>query len=136
MNVTELQVRHRQFGDGIIICQTASTVTVQFSEAFKEKRFLYPSVFESFLTFSNPTSQQEMESELREAHSQQELQRKKNQEEIDRRREEQLHAQANQKKAAARRLAASKRLAAAQGTTFKRKTVPERDEVEEQDIED
>jgi len=64
MNLMKEQVRHNQFGLGTIVGQTTSTVEVRFGEAYGTKKFVYPSVFESFLVLCRPVPRESMVNEL------------------------------------------------------------------------
>lgn len=64
MNLKNQKVHHRQFGDGVVTEQTPSVITVQFSEEYGPKKFLYPAAFESFLTLDSPALREKMEAEL------------------------------------------------------------------------
>lgn len=88
MNVTDMKVFHSQYGDGVITDQTLSTLTVRFSEEYGEKRFLYPSAFESFLTLNNPAMKEKMEAELNAIREHFEAGRRQREEEAELRRNE------------------------------------------------
>ncbi|NCB51657.1 MAG: hypothetical protein EOM54_07240 [Clostridia bacterium] len=110
MNLTNEKVHHRQFGDGVVTDQTTSTVTVQFSEEYGEKRFLYPSAFESFLILNSPVRRETMNAELRAIREQLEAEFRRREEEAELRREEEKHALLEQKRAAAKKRTPAKKL--------------------------
>ncbi len=64
MDVFQQQVSHRQYGIGTVIEQSESMIEVQFDGEYGNKKFLYPSAFESFLLLSSPASQEKMQQEL------------------------------------------------------------------------
>jgi len=66
MNLVKEQVRHRQYGVGVVKKQTDTTIDVKFGAEVGTKRFIYPSVFLTYLVLCNPDSQQVMTSELQE----------------------------------------------------------------------
>lgn len=99
MNVTNKKVHHRQFGDGVVTGQTISTVTVRFSEEYGEKRFLYPSAFESFLTLCSPALREKMDDELRAIRERVETERRQREEEAEHLRDEERRALLEQKRA-------------------------------------
>ncbi len=65
MNVCKEQVRHPQFGIGVVTEQAETHITVQFCDKYGAKKFPYPSTFTSFLTLCNPETQEKMAEELR-----------------------------------------------------------------------
>ena len=48
-----LQVKHKAFGLGVITCINGKYITVKFADC--EKNFVYPDVFEKFLTLADGT---------------------------------------------------------------------------------
>ena len=66
MNLIKEQVRHRQYGVGVVKNQTETTIDVKFSAEIGTKRFIYPSVFLTYLVLCSPDSQQIMSDELQE----------------------------------------------------------------------
>lgn len=48
MNLINMKVSHKIFGDGIIIAREDSYITVKFSN--DEKKFIYPNAFDGYLT--------------------------------------------------------------------------------------
>ena len=53
MNIINEQIEHLQFGNGKVIGQETDTLSVQFSEQYGVKQFLYPDAFENFLKLSD-----------------------------------------------------------------------------------
>jgi hypothetical protein len=64
MDIKGEQVRHTSFGAGVVTGQTGTTVTVDFGE-YGEKKFLYPTAFESFLELSEAATKLAVSEELR-----------------------------------------------------------------------
>ena len=54
MELLHQQVHHAKFGDGEIVQQAETCVTVAFTAPFEEKHFLYPDAFAAFLTLCDP----------------------------------------------------------------------------------
>lgn len=50
MDLMNVKVRHKVFGDGIIVAKKNSYITVRFSN--DEKKFEYPNAFDGYLTAS------------------------------------------------------------------------------------
>ena len=48
-----LNVRHKSFGDGVVTQRDGKYITVKFNSA--EKKFVYPDVFDGFLTLADGT---------------------------------------------------------------------------------
>ena len=103
MNLTNKKVHHRQFGDGIVTGQTMSMITVQFSEEYGEKKFLYPSAFKSFLTLNSPALSEQMDTELCAIRERLEAERRQREEEAEQRRQEEKLALLEQKRSAAKK---------------------------------
>lgn len=49
MDLIGKQVKHSKFGDGVIVAQEVTTVTVKFSSELEAKKFIYPACFKTFL---------------------------------------------------------------------------------------
>lgn len=62
MNFDNLQVKHRSFGDGTIIDKQGNYLTVKFADT--QKIFVYPDIFEKFLTLADGTVSDEIKSDL------------------------------------------------------------------------
>lgn len=57
-----LEVNHKSFGPGVVVSKNGQYITVKF-ESF-EKIFVYPDIFEKFLTLSDGTVSDEILAEL------------------------------------------------------------------------
>ena len=66
MELLYQQVHHAKFGDGEIVQQAETCVTVAFTAPFEEKHFLYPDAFAAFLTLCDPVQQRKMQQLLQE----------------------------------------------------------------------
>ena len=76
-----LEVRHKTFGNGIVISKQSKYITVKFSDT--QKIFVYPDVFENFLTLSDGTVSDEIMNDIAVANSQKaEIIRKKQEENL------------------------------------------------------
>ena len=62
MLLDNLVVKHKSFGEGVIIAQDSKYITVRF--ATTEKKFVYPDIFEKFLTFKDGTVPDEILSDI------------------------------------------------------------------------
>lgn len=62
MVLENLHVRHKAFGEGIIIENDGKYITVQFSTV--TKKFVYPDIFERFLTLADGTVSEDIVSDL------------------------------------------------------------------------
>jgi hypothetical protein len=62
MILENLNVRHKSFGDGIIIETQGNYMTVKFASC--EKKFVYPDAFEKFLTLQDGTVSDEIKLDL------------------------------------------------------------------------
>ena len=62
MVLENLAVRHKSFGDGIIVVHDDKYITVRFNEI--DKKFVYPDIFEKFLTLADGTVPSEILSDL------------------------------------------------------------------------
>ena len=51
MQLENLAVKHKVFGDGVILCHKEKYITVRFANA--EKVFVYPDAFEKFLSLAD-----------------------------------------------------------------------------------
>lgn len=67
MLLPETAVRHKAFGDGVVTAQNGKYFTVKFSSC--EKVFVYPDVFEKFLTLGDGTLSDEIRADLEELHA-------------------------------------------------------------------
>lgn len=62
MVLENLHVKHRSFGDGVVTSTNGKYFTVNFSAG--NKTFVYPDIFEKFLTLSDGTISDEIRSDL------------------------------------------------------------------------
>ena len=62
MVLENLHVKHRSFGDGVVTSTNGKYFTVNFSAG--NKIFVYPDIFEKFLTLSDGTISDEIRSDL------------------------------------------------------------------------
>jgi hypothetical protein len=53
MNIVTEQITHLLYGDGKIISQEKNILSIQFSEQYGIKKFLYPDAFEKYLKLFN-----------------------------------------------------------------------------------
>jgi hypothetical protein len=53
MNLVKEKIRHTLFGDGKVISQEAEILSIQFSEQYGIKKFVYPDAFEKYLKLYN-----------------------------------------------------------------------------------
>ena len=51
MNFDNLEVKHKAFGAGVIVSKNGKYITVKFADV--EKVFVYPDIFEKFLTLAD-----------------------------------------------------------------------------------
>jgi hypothetical protein len=63
-----LEVRHKAFGDGVVVSYNGQYITVRF--ASMEKIFVYPDVFEKHLTLRDGTVSEEIVADLAEKQKQ------------------------------------------------------------------
>ncbi|MEA4920327.1 MAG: hypothetical protein VB078_05375 [Clostridiaceae bacterium] len=109
MNVVFKQVHHSQFGEGTIVSQSATTVTVQFCEEYGTKMFVFPSAFELFLELSDPEEKAQMDKELNKLREKAQEERRLRGQEEQKRREEQLKNMLEQKRASTRKRITTKK---------------------------
>ena len=57
-----LEVQHKAFGDGKIVAKNGQYITVKFESC--EKIFVYPDIFERFLTLSDGTVSDEIAADI------------------------------------------------------------------------
>ncbi len=62
MVLQNLAVKHKSFGDGIIVLCDDKYITVKFAEL--EKKFVYPDIFEKFLTLADGSVPDEIAQDL------------------------------------------------------------------------
>lgn len=63
MVLDNLHVRHKAFGEGIVVSTQGKYMTVKFGAA--EKIFVYPDIFEKFLTLSDGTVSDDIKEDIR-----------------------------------------------------------------------
>ncbi len=81
MILENLQVKHKAFGEGVVIATSGKYFTVKFETA--EKVFVYPDIFEKFLTLIDGTVSEEITSDLSAAkEAKQQIQNKKDEENL------------------------------------------------------
>lgn len=117
MELLNLKVRHKKFGEGVIVSNDNDKVIVHFPGINSDKKFVYPDAFEKFLQIDDKCVEEaakqdiaKMQEEMKER--QEERKKKEEQEKIKRLEEElfQEFIEANQKKS--------------EKTSHKRKKVP------------
>ena len=57
-----LEVKHKSFGEGLVISNNGKYMTVRFGTA--QKTFVYPDAFENFLTLSDGTVSEEIKNDI------------------------------------------------------------------------
>ena len=62
MILENLNVKHKTFGDGVVVVAQGNYMTVKFNTC--EKKFVYPDAFEKFLTLSDGTVSEEILKDL------------------------------------------------------------------------
>ena len=65
MCLENLEVMHKSFGSGVVVSQNGNYFTVKFSSC--EKTFVYPDIFEKFLTLGDGTVSSEIAADLESA---------------------------------------------------------------------
>jgi hypothetical protein len=76
-----IQVKHKAFGEGVVISTSGKYFTVKFETV--EKVFVYPDIFEKFLTLSDGTVPVEITADLNAAkEAKQQIQNKKDEENL------------------------------------------------------
>ncbi len=63
MSLENLEVLHKSFGKGIIVASNGQYITVKFEAA--QKTFVYPDIFEKFLTLADGTVSDDIKDDLR-----------------------------------------------------------------------
>ena len=81
MNIENLEVKHKAFGNGVVCAVQGKYMTVKFDTC--EKVFVYPDIFEKFLTLSDGTVSEEILADLSRVNAvKKEIQDKKNEENL------------------------------------------------------
>ena len=83
MSFENLEVLHKAFGKGTVVASNGQYITVKFEAV--QKVFVYPDIFEKFLTLADGTVSQEILEDLN-------LSKAAKQKELDRKNEENLRA--------------------------------------------
>lgn len=63
MSLENLEVLHKSFGKGIVVASNGQYITVKFEAT--QKTFVYPDIFEKFLTLADGTVSDEIKDDLR-----------------------------------------------------------------------
>lgn len=81
MILENLEVKHKTFGEGLVISNNGKYMTVRFGTA--QKTFVYPDAFESFLTLSDGSVSDEILADIQCAkEAKQQILNKKNEENL------------------------------------------------------
>ena len=81
MILANLQVKHKAFGNGTVVETQGKYIKIKFESV--EKTFVYPDIFEKFLTLADGTVSEEIKNDLVAANSEKEkIAAKKNEENI------------------------------------------------------
>ena len=81
MNFENLEVKHKAFGDGVIVSNQGKYITVKFDAV--TKIFVYPDIFEKFLTLADGSVSDEILRDLESAKKvKQQIQDKKHEENL------------------------------------------------------
>ena len=62
MNFENLEVKHKAFGDGVVVSSDGKYITVKFENVTKV--FVYPDIFEKFLTLADGSVSEEILADL------------------------------------------------------------------------
>lgn len=81
MILENLQVRHKAFGEGVVVATSGKYFTVKFDAV--EKVFVYPDIFDRFLTLIDGTVSDEIKADLKAVNeAKQQIQNKKDEENL------------------------------------------------------
>ena len=81
MNLENLEVKHKAFGPGVIVSTQGKYITVKFESATKV--FVYPDIFEKFLTLADGSVCEEILCDLSSTNeAKKKIQEKKNEENL------------------------------------------------------
>ena len=81
MSLENLEVKHRAFGSGVIVSADGKYITVKFDTA--TKIFVYPDIFEKFLTLADGTVSDEILADISSSNAaKKKIQDKKNEENL------------------------------------------------------
>ena len=76
-----LEVKHKSFGNGVVVSKVGKYLTIRFSSS--EKKFVYPDAFENFLTLADGSISDEIKNDLKIVNAvKQEILNKKNEENL------------------------------------------------------
>lgn len=64
MDILNQEIGHILFGKGKVICQEAERLTIEFSEQYGTKQFVYPDAFEKHLKLSDSDIETAVQKEL------------------------------------------------------------------------
>lgn len=53
MKIINKEIKHVQFGKGRVISQEAQRISIEFSEPYGIRQFIYPDAFEKYLKFND-----------------------------------------------------------------------------------
>ena len=67
MNIENLKVKHKAFGEGVVCAMNGNYITVKFEQT--QKIFVYPDIFEKFLTLADGTVTDEILADLEKSKS-------------------------------------------------------------------
>ena len=62
MNLENLEVKHKAFGHGVVVSTQGKYITVKFDSATKV--FVYPDIFEKFLTLADGSVSDEIKADI------------------------------------------------------------------------
>ena len=57
LNIVNKQIKHTVFGEGKVISQSESKLSIEFSEKYGTKGFVYPDAFEKYLKLADDKAQ-------------------------------------------------------------------------------
>lgn len=81
MNFENLEVKHKAFGNGVIVSEQGKYITVKFETV--TKIFVYPDIFEKFLTLADGSVSEEILADLESSKiAKQKIQDKKHEENL------------------------------------------------------
>ena len=81
MNFENLEVKHKAFGDGVVVSSQGKYITVKFDGTTKV--FVYPDIFEKFLTLADGTVSDEIIKDIESANQiKKQIQDKKHEENL------------------------------------------------------
>jgi hypothetical protein len=66
MNILNEKIQHKTFGEGTVINQDTSKISIAFREQYGVKQFIYPDAFEEFLKLNNSDLESSVVQELHE----------------------------------------------------------------------